>query len=203
METTVKNILKSFKMNEATISTILGGLVVIVVGILLWNYFKTTAPTPQISEEAATQKSGEVEVVEESEGQLVPKDLPTTHTVASGETLWSISEKYFGNGYNWVDIASENNLTNADLIAAGQTLTIPKAALRYTKEVTAVASGETAADSLLSATSYTVQRGDHLWSIALRAYGDGYKWSGIYEANKEKIANPDEIEIGMELTLPR
>ena len=35
--------------------------------------------------------------------------------------------------------------------------------------------------------TYTIKSGDTLWAIAKKAYGDGSKWYGIYEANKSVI----------------
>jgi len=51
--------------------------------------------------------------------------------------------------------------------------------------------------------SYTVKQGDFLWDIAVRAYGDGYRWVEIYRANIDMIANPDLIYVGQEFTIPR
>ncbi len=48
---------------------------------------------------------------------------------------------------------------------------------------------------------YAVVEGDHLWGIAERAYGDGYKWVEIARANK--IENPDLIYPGQKFSLPR
>jgi nucleoid-associated protein YgaU len=52
--------------------------------------------------------------------------------------------------------------------------------------------------------TYTVVSGDSLSKIARNHYGDGTKWKQIYEANKAIIgADPDKIEIGQVLTLPK
>lgn len=52
--------------------------------------------------------------------------------------------------------------------------------------------------------TYTVVSGDSLSKIARNHYGDGMKWKQIYEANKAIIgADPDKIEIGQVLTLPK
>jgi nucleoid-associated protein YgaU len=50
--------------------------------------------------------------------------------------------------------------------------------------------------------TYTVQAGDTLGKIAQKLYGDGSRWTEIYEANKAKIANPNVIEVGLELSIP-
>jgi nucleoid-associated protein YgaU len=48
----------------------------------------------------------------------------------------------------------------------------------------------------------TVQPGDSLSKIAKRELGDANKWHAIYEANRDKIKNPDLIHPGEVLTLP-
>ncbi|MFQ6013883.1 MAG: LysM peptidoglycan-binding domain-containing protein [Anaerolineae bacterium] len=57
--------------------------------------------------------------------------------------------------------------------------------------------GETRAE-----TKYTVKSGDTLQGIAEKFYDDASRWSEIYEANKDLIADPDKISIGMELRIP-
>jgi nucleoid-associated protein YgaU len=48
----------------------------------------------------------------------------------------------------------------------------------------------------------TVVEGDSLSKIAKRELGDANKWHAIYEANRDKIKNPDLIHPGQVLTLP-
>ena len=48
----------------------------------------------------------------------------------------------------------------------------------------------------------TVQAGDSLSKIAKREYGDANKWHAIFEANRDKIKNPDLIQPGQVLTRP-
>lgn len=50
--------------------------------------------------------------------------------------------------------------------------------------------------------TYTVKAGDSLWKIAQRIYGNGNQWTKIYEANRDKIKNPDLIYPGQKLTIP-
>lgn len=51
--------------------------------------------------------------------------------------------------------------------------------------------------------TYTVQSGDSLWKIAKNAYGDGAQYMQIYYANRDKIKDPDMIQVGWELVIPQ
>jgi len=51
--------------------------------------------------------------------------------------------------------------------------------------------------------TYTVVAGDSLSKIAKREYGDASKWHRIFEANRDKIENPDLIQPGQVLNLPQ
>lgn len=53
-----------------------------------------------------------------------------------------------------------------------------------------------------SGTTYTVVSGDCLWNIAYKLYGQGTRWTEIYELNKDTIKNPDSIQIGQVLIIP-
>jgi nucleoid-associated protein YgaU len=48
------------------------------------------------------------------------------YTVVSGDTLWAIAERFYGNGSEYPKIASANGIANPDLIMVGQELTIPE-----------------------------------------------------------------------------
>ena len=50
--------------------------------------------------------------------------------------------------------------------------------------------------------THTVGKGDSLWSLAKKYYGDGNKWKKIYEANKNLIKNPNLIKDGWKLVIP-
>lgn len=54
-----------------------------------------------------------------------------------------------------------------------------------------------------TASNYTVVDGDNLWKIADKVYGSGARWMEIYEANKNVMSDPDALQIGMELRVPR
>lgn len=160
---------------------VLGVIVLVVVGILVVNYFK-----------------------DKNQGSITTNSTQTTaatneHTVVKGETLWSIAENSYGSGYNWVDIKKANNLTT-DTIEVGQKLVIPDNI--SAKEPTTTEKVQLVAENQnISGTTYTVEKGDCLWNIAVRAYGDGFKWTEIAQANH--LANPSVIHSGNILVLPR
>ncbi len=50
--------------------------------------------------------------------------------------------------------------------------------------------------------TYIVQPGDTLSKIARAVYGDARLWPTIFEANRDKLADPSLIRVGMELHIP-
>lgn len=166
---------------ESYISITLGFLVVIVAGLLAFNYFSKN----KLGQQTANQTGSQAEE---------KMDLPTTHTVVEGETLWSIAEKFYNSGYNWITIAEANNLSNPDWVDAGQVLSLPKAE-------TITVNGNISATATELPKTYTIVQGDNLWKVALSQYGDGYVWVKIAKTNN--LSNPDVIHPGNVLTLPR
>lgn len=172
----LKKLLKTIKLNESSISLVLGIVVVLIAGILISKNIKNNSGS--IPQELLNEKNS----IESTE---------KTHKVVKGENLWQISVKYYGDGFKWVDIATENKLANASEIEVGQELIIPDL-----EKVTT-------ADETISITTdkYTVEKGDSLWSIAVRSYGDGYQWTKI--AKENNLSHPSLIHVGNVIKLPR
>lgn len=149
----------------------------------------TTAPTAQ-------------QTVQQKNGQRV-------YTVHPGDDLWHISEKYYNSGYNYMDIARANNLDNPSMLFTGMKLIIPQTQQitpepqTTTPTVTQVIAQQPiqSGESTIQSSTYTIQKGDNLWSIAVRAYNNGYKWTDIAQANS--LTNPDLIHSGNILKIPR
>lgn len=173
---------------DSLVSLFLGLAVVGVVGILIFNYVKGRRSPAQVDQKAAQIQQ------QQATGSATP--LPATHTVAQGESLWKIAEKYFQSGYNWIDIAQANNLADPESIEVGQSLSIPNVSKREPGQIAnATVEVKRPADG-----KYTVKKGDSLWKISLEAYGTGYRWTEIAKANN--LANPGMIFSGNVLTLP-
>jgi len=51
-------------------------------------------------------------------------------------------------------------------------------------------------------TTLIIRRGDNLWMIAKRLYGQGIRYSTIYQANTDQIRNPDLIYPGQVFVVP-
>jgi len=54
----------------------------------------------------------------------------------------------------------------------------------------------------VQAQTYTVQKDDTLQKISKKLFGSYGKWYKIYEANKDKIKNPNILKPGTVLTIP-
>ena len=53
-----------------------------------------------------------------------------------------------------------------------------------------------------SSTTHIVKRGDTLWGLAKKYYGDGSQYMKIANANKDKVKNPNLIIDGWKLVIP-
>lgn len=69
-----------------------------------------------------------------------------------------------------------------------------------TRETSTAPTSQSAIQS--TAQTYTVVKGDCLWKIAKKYYGNGAQYTKIYEANRDKIKNPNLIYPGQVLTIP-
>lgn len=71
------------------------------------------------------------------------------------------------------------------------------------KKTATVKQEEPRVDNTVQPKTYTVVRGDCLWNIAKRFYGNGAEYTKIYNANKGVIGgNPNLIYAGQVLTIP-
>lgn len=66
-------------------------------------------------------------------------------------------------------------------------------------------SGSTAADPGLASAGglqHRVAKGDTLYGLARRYYGDGKAWTRIAEANRDIVQSPERIPVGTSLRIP-
>ena len=66
----------------------------------------------------------------------------------------------------------------------------------------AAAAAAAGASSTPAARTYTVQPGDSLSKISKQFYGNASMYMKIFEANKDKLDDPDKIRAGIDLRIP-
>lgn len=195
---------EEIKTSNSPLSLVLGALIILVVGILIFNFFSQR-------QEGSVGPAQEIQQVDVS-----PDNLPGKYTVKEDDTLFTIAEHYYKDGYKFEDIAKANSLSDVNTITVGQVLEIPK--LTEVAQTTPTPAGRVIASPIdmgagtgggdttiwgpkITADTYTVVEGDWLSTIAARAYDDIFAYTKIAAAND--IKNPDLILPGQVLKLPR
>ena len=116
-------------------------------------------------------------------------DHAKEHVVQAGDDLWSLAERYYGNGRQWRKIAAANPavLTGGpDRLQVGWRLMIPDPD-----------QAPPAGDRVI-----TVRSGDTLSSLAERELGSSTRWTDIFRVNRAQLSDPDELAVGMRLAVP-
>lgn len=189
--------------NNSYLNLVLGTLIVIVLGILIFNYFNKPEGDIGSSDQTVEQQTPDVK----------KEELPGKYVVKKGDTLFSIAKDYYNDGYKYPKLVETNKLTDENQIEVGQVLDIPK--LEQADQAfsdipstppnddkgTGGAINQTAWGEKITGDTYTVTKGDWLSKIAGRAYGNIYMYDKIAKANN--LQNPDSIEVGIVLKIPR
>ena len=132
-----------------------------------------------------------------------------TYVVQPGDELWSLAEQFLGSGEKWpIIVAANPGLSHERRLVAGERLVMPlpaepAAASTAAPEPVAeepVADSETTSEA--APVFVVVERGDTLWDLAAQHLGDPERWPEIFEANRDQIADPDQIDIGWRLAVP-
>lgn len=131
----------------------------------------------------------------------------TTYKVDKGDTLYSISRKY---QITVAELRAANNLSESDVLKAGQKLIIPEADIGTAAALSTTKSVENKSTSAVKTSEYTVQKGDTLYRIAknnsmtvaeLLAINNMDSSSVIKVGQKIKItAEPSASEINASVT---
>ncbi len=127
-------------------------------------------------------KKLEDELAKKPEVKLAPKNV---YRVEKGDSLWKISSyrNIYNDPYQWKKIyqANRDKVKNPDLIYIGQRLVIPPKNL------------------------HRVLKGENLFEISNyeSVYNDPWEWRNIFEANRDKIKDPNLIRPGQLLVIPQ
>lgn len=220
-----------FKFGESYTSLILGMVVVIIATILLVAFFKNRGiqevnPRQDISATSTLNNNQKIYIVKDGDTlwSIAASELQDGYSWT--EIMRANNIKDPGNIEKGTRLIIPNTVQSATGSAAqAQPTPTPTTAVEPT--VVATATAMPSARPTLAPTktmnqdqesvkeqdpsspytdkitgnTYIVKEDDYLWEIALRAYGDGYKWVDI--ARNNNLLNPDVIHKGNVLKLPR
>ena len=82
---------------------------------------------------------------------------------------------------------------------------LPESAQTYAgsnEQAPAAPSGVAANNAETRPTTYIIQPGDNLSKISAKVYGSPGRWREIFQANQDKLANPNDLRVGVELRIP-
>jgi LysM repeat protein len=122
-----------------------------------------------------------------------------SHTVATGESLSTISQAELGTPDRWADIFALNRdaVASPEVIAVGQVLAIPPAPVAA-PAVAPVQDAPPAADQP-PVHPHTVAAGESLSKISQAELGTPDRWVEIFALNRNIIAGPDLLDVGQVL----
>jgi nucleoid-associated protein YgaU/DNA-binding SARP family transcriptional activator len=128
----------------------------------------------------------------------------TEYTVQPGDTLWGISEQFYGTGYEFPRLVAANvgremsdgqYFTQAGVIQPGWVLHIPQPSDRIHESN--------------GGSYYVVEDGDTLRGIAARLLGSEDRWMELFDLNRgtaavdgRVLSDPDLIWPGLQLRIP-
>lgn len=116
----------------------------------------------------------------------------STHLVKKGETLYGIAKKY---QITISELKAANNLSDKDVLKAGQKLVIPSADIE--NAATLSSTNSSTSNSSSKTETYIVQKGDTLYGIAKKY---DIKVSEIYSLNG--MSQKDVLKVGQKLKVP-
>jgi nucleoid-associated protein YgaU len=128
----------------------------------------------------------------------------TTYVVKRGETLYSICEAVYGDAAMWKKVLELNGLKDARSLGAGATLRLPptnQGEAPLPSENVLAGRGDTN-ELAVKFEQYTVREGDTLSDIARRLLGARGRWQELYDLNRDRVRNPDDVSPGTVLKVP-
>jgi len=179
---------------EEFLSTIFSFVLILLLLFGIYKFFSQKYKRPQITQEAA-QTTAQIP------SQDGPYEPVETYTIKPGDTLHGITIELYKDPIYQVLIEMENGIQDPDLIIAGDFLKLPSKELLvdFTNKVKGQILTGVSIKALTDKT-YKVVKGDTLWYICERRYGNPNKYPDIAKLNK--INNPDHIEPDWQLSLP-
>ncbi|MEM1167407.1 MAG: LysM peptidoglycan-binding domain-containing protein [Planctomycetota bacterium] len=186
-----------------------------------WLVGETSPPVAAMIEpDESTRQPEPAPAPQESRGEFVmgippggsadPNDANhlRRHYVRPGETLWSITELYYGDPTLHRSLARFNRdrMTPSGQIRRGATLLIPTRERLFgahdTPPSQPVRTSAPARPVDRGPARYVVKRGDTLSEIAAAQLGSAGRWREILDLNSDQLDEPEDLWVGMALRLP-
>lgn len=124
-----------------------------------------------------------------------------------GRTLFDTNMQVSVEDYNIVEDAKQGLDVNVDVnLKQWRSYGTKTVKVEQPKEQgqtqTVTVKKERDASTAPQAKTYTVKAGDTLWALAAKYYGSGAQYTKIFNANTDKVSNPNLIYVGQVLTIP-
>ncbi len=145
-----------------------------------------------------------VRVVEPAPTRSAPVSAaPLEYVIREGDTYSTIAEAIYRDETMWLAIQKANPKVDARHLQIGQKIKLPDPEQdRRDREAELASVSRSVASPAGGAQTVTVRSGDALSLISKRVYGSSAYWPAIFDANRGKLAHPDDIQVGMVLTIP-
>ena len=146
-------------------------------------------------------------VLERLKTSKAPTQFILVRVSPDGRTLYDTNMRVSVEDYNIVEAAKEGLDVSVDgnlkqwRSYGTKTVKVEQPA-ENTQVQTVSVEKERDASTAPTAKTYTVKAGDTLWALAAKYYGSGAQYTKIYNANTDKISNPNLIYVGQVLTIP-
>jgi len=128
---------------------------------------------------------------------LTDHTFDPTHKVyeaQEGDSFEALAERYYGDSTSASLLRRANEGQEAP--EPGQKLLVP------THDDGVLSEAATPALAPDGALTYVALDGESLWVIAKKNYGKGHLWPRIWEANQDRLRNPDFVPEGVRLVIP-
>ncbi len=157
-----------------------------------------TAETPMAMDTTRTTRPGSSGVTDPTK----PQTYVVTGADAAG--YWGIAKKVYGEGNasKYVLIQQANPKIDPQKLRVGTKLIIPPLPKETpaTRSVESIYRSGTSTTSAVPGQTYIIKKGDTVWAIAERVYGNGTYSSIIVKANPQM--DPENLKLGQKITLP-
>lgn len=146
-------------------------------------------------------------VLERLKTSKAPTQFILVRVSPDGRTLYDTNMRVSVEDYNIVEDAKEGLDVSVDVNlkqwrSYGTKTVKVEPPAENTQVQTVSVEKERDASTAPTAKTYTVKAGDTLWALAAKYYGSGAQYTKIYNANTDKISNPNLIYVGQVLTIP-